>query len=85
MRSSAAGSNTFSGRYRPPAITLEDDRELGKLEPKPNTVALLYADDAFDVAVADGTRPLVTKSGFTLAMDVRYSSNASISIRCCRN
>ena len=50
---------------------------LGKLEPKPNTVALLYADDAFDVAVADGTRPLVTKSGFTLALDERYSSNAS--------
>jgi branched-chain amino acid transport system substrate-binding protein len=50
---------------------------LNKLEPKPATVALLYADDAFDVAVADGTRPLVTKSGFTLVMDERYSSNAS--------
>jgi branched-chain amino acid transport system substrate-binding protein len=50
---------------------------LGKLEPKPTTVALLYADDAFDVAVADGTRPLVTKSGLALAMDERYSSNAS--------
>jgi branched-chain amino acid transport system substrate-binding protein len=50
---------------------------LPKLEPKPITVALLYADDAFDVAVADGTRPLVAKSGFTLAMDQRYSSNAS--------
>ncbi len=50
---------------------------LAKLEPKPTTVALLYADDAFDVAVADGIRPLVTKSGFTLAIDQRYSSNAS--------
>lgn len=50
---------------------------LTKLEPKPATVALLYADDAFDVAVADGTRPLVTKSGFALVIDERYSSNAS--------
>jgi branched-chain amino acid transport system substrate-binding protein len=50
---------------------------LAKLEPKPSTIALLYADDAFDVAVADGTRPLVTKSGFTLAIDQRYSSNTS--------
>jgi branched-chain amino acid transport system substrate-binding protein len=50
---------------------------LAKLEPKPSTIALLYADDAFDVAVADGTRPLVTKSGFTLTIDERYSSNAS--------
>jgi branched-chain amino acid transport system substrate-binding protein len=30
-----------------------------------------------DVAVAIGTRPLVTKSGFTLAMDQRYSLNAA--------
>jgi branched-chain amino acid transport system substrate-binding protein len=50
---------------------------LAKLEPKPSTIALLYADDAFDVAVADGTRPLATKSGFTLAIDQRYSSNTS--------
>ena len=50
---------------------------LAKLEPKPTTIALLYADDAFDVAVADGTRPLVKKGGFTLALDERYSSNAS--------
>ena len=50
---------------------------LAKFEPKPTTVALLYADDAFDVAVADGTRPLVKKGGFTLALDERYSSNTS--------
>ncbi|MGH8798160.1 MAG: ABC transporter substrate-binding protein, partial [Caldimonas sp.] len=30
---------------------------LGKLKPAPHTVALLYADDAFDVSVAKGTRP----------------------------
>lgn len=41
------------------------------------SVALLFADDAFDVSVAAGTRPLIQKGGFDLAMDERYSSNAS--------
>jgi branched-chain amino acid transport system substrate-binding protein len=50
---------------------------LKKLEPAPKTVALLYADDAFDVSVADGTRPLLQKAGLTIAMDERYTSNAS--------
>jgi branched-chain amino acid transport system substrate-binding protein len=40
-------------------------------------VALLYADDAFDVSVADGTRPLLKEAGFTIALDERYTSNAS--------
>lgn len=48
-----------------------------KLEPKPKTVALLYADDAFDVSVAKGTRELLAKAGFKVALDERYSSNAS--------
>jgi branched-chain amino acid transport system substrate-binding protein len=50
---------------------------MRQLKPKPETVALLYADDAFDVSVADGTRPLIQKDGFNLVMDDRYSSNAS--------
>lgn len=50
---------------------------LGKLEPKPTTVALLYADDSFDVSVAKGTRPLLEKAGFKAPIDERYSSNAS--------
>jgi branched-chain amino acid transport system substrate-binding protein len=48
-----------------------------KLNPKPQNVALLYADDAFDVSVAKGTRPLLKKGGFNLALDERYSSNAT--------
>jgi branched-chain amino acid transport system substrate-binding protein len=50
---------------------------LTKLTPAPKTVALLYADDAFDVSVAEGTRPLLQKAGLTIAMDERYTSNAS--------
>ncbi|MCG3190027.1 MAG: Leucine-, isoleucine-, valine-, threonine-, and alanine-binding protein [Burkholderiaceae bacterium] len=50
---------------------------MTKLNPKPRTVALLYADDSFDVAVAKGTRALLDKAGFKTVIDERYSSNAS--------
>lgn len=47
------------------------------LKSPPKTVALLYADDAFDVSVAEGTRPKLKAAGFDIAMDERYSTNAS--------
>jgi branched-chain amino acid transport system substrate-binding protein len=50
---------------------------LSKFTPKPSNVALLYADDAFDVSVAQGTRPLLKKAGLNVALDERYSSNAT--------
>jgi len=50
---------------------------LKQLDPAPKSVALLYADDAFDVSVAQGTRPLLQKAGLKIAIDARYSSNAS--------
>ncbi len=50
---------------------------LKTLKPAPQTVALLYADDAFDVSVADGTRPKLKAAGFNTVMDERYSTNAT--------
>jgi len=50
---------------------------LKELNPAPKTVALLFADDAFDVSVADGTRPLLAKAGLSIVIDERYTSNAS--------
>ena len=50
---------------------------LKLLKPAPQSVALLYADDAFDVSVADGTRALLKQAGLRIVMDERYSSNAS--------
>lgn len=50
---------------------------MAKLDPKPQAVALLYADDAFDVSVAKGTRELLEKAGLKAVVDERYSSNAS--------
>ncbi len=50
---------------------------IGKLKPAPKSIALLYADDAFDVSVANGTRDLIQKAGLKLTDDLRYSSNTS--------
>ena len=62
-----AASNYFSS-------TIE---AMTKLEPRPQTVALLYADDSFDVSVAKGTRELLAKAGLQTVLDARYSTNAS--------
>ncbi len=50
---------------------------LKLLKPAPRSVALLFADDAFDVSVADGTRALLKQAGLEIVMDERYSTNAS--------
>jgi len=50
---------------------------MKELDPAPKSVALLYADDAFDVSVADGTRPLLKDAGIEVALDERYTTNAS--------
>lgn len=50
---------------------------LGKLDPKVKTVALLAADDSFDVSVANGTRKLLTAASMTLVVDEKYHENAS--------
>jgi len=50
---------------------------LKSLKPAPRTVALLFADDAFDVSVADGTRPKLKQAGLNVVMDERYSTNAT--------
>ncbi|HKA35137.1 MAG TPA: amino acid ABC transporter substrate-binding protein [Candidatus Binatia bacterium] len=50
---------------------------MTKLNPAPKTVALLFADDAFDVSVAEGTRNLIGKTGMKIVVDQRYSDKAS--------
>lgn len=50
---------------------------MGALNPKPKTVALITADDAFDVSVAQGTRELLKKSGFDTVLDQQYAANSS--------
>ena len=50
---------------------------LKGLDPAPKPIALLYADDAFDVSVAEGTRPKLKQAGLALDMDERYSTSAT--------
>lgn len=49
--------------------------EMGQtLDPQPKTVALLFADDEFDIAVADGARKLAGEMGYELVIDEEYPS-----------
>ena len=50
---------------------------MGQLDPKPKTVALITADDAFDVSVAQGTRELLKKAGIETVLDQQYAANSS--------
>ena len=50
---------------------------LGQLDPKVKTVALLSADDSFDVSVSNGTRKLLAAAGMKLVVDQKYHENAS--------
>ena len=50
---------------------------MTKLNPAPKNVALIFADDAFDVSVADGTRALLNKASMKIVVDQRYSDKAS--------
>ncbi|HEX3970193.1 MAG TPA: amino acid ABC transporter substrate-binding protein [Stellaceae bacterium] len=50
---------------------------MGELNPKPKTVALITADDAFDVSVAQGTRELLKKAGLETVLDQQYAANSA--------
>ena len=48
-----------------------------KLTPKPQTYALVAADDAFDISVAKGTRDLLQKAGAKLVVDQKFADNST--------
>jgi branched-chain amino acid transport system substrate-binding protein len=50
---------------------------MGTLDPKPHAVGLVVADDAFDVAVGNGTRELLKKAGFDIVLDQQYAQKSS--------
>ena len=85
IQGGGASDQIFSRKYKyifgtlPPASDyFQSTLDLmGQLKPAPTSLALLFADDAFDVSVADGTRKAVGKTKFKLVVDQRYSSKAS--------
>src|SRR5438132_5723808 len=83
VQGGGASTQIFSRNYKyvfgtlPPA----DDyfastiKMMGKLEPKPKNVALVAADDSFDVSVANGTRKLAKEAGLELVVDKQFREN----------
>src|SRR5215467_16361046 len=71
VQGGGASTQIFSRGYKyvfgtlPPADDYFSStiKMLGKLEPKAKTVALVAADDSFDVSVAKGTRKLLKDAG----------------------
>lgn len=50
---------------------------MRELSPQPKTVALVVADDAFDVAVGLGTRELLKKAKLDIVLDQQYAQKSS--------
>jgi branched-chain amino acid transport system substrate-binding protein len=83
VQGGGASNQIFSRGYRYVFGTLPsaDDYFLStidmveRLGPKPRTVALIAADDSFDVSVAKGTRPILAKAGLEIVVDSQYSEN----------
>lgn len=50
---------------------------MESLTPKAKSVALVSADDSFDVSVAKGTRPRLKTAGLAIAVDQQYSESNS--------
>ncbi|TXH36981.1 MAG: amino acid ABC transporter substrate-binding protein [Rhodospirillaceae bacterium] len=48
---------------------------MGKLDPKPANVALISADDSFDVSVAKGTREHLKSAGLNIVVDEKFAEN----------
>ncbi|HYV66087.1 MAG TPA: amino acid ABC transporter substrate-binding protein [Myxococcales bacterium] len=83
VQGGGASTQIFSRGYKyifgtlPPADDYFSStiRMLGKLEPKAKTVALVAADDSFDVSVAKGTRKLLKDAGLELVVDKQFREN----------
>lgn len=50
---------------------------LTKQEPKPSKIAILYADDKFDVSVGEGAKAAAEEMGFEVVEFEKYSEGAS--------
>ena len=85
VQGGGASSQIFSRGYRyvfgtlPPADDYFDStiKMLLKMSPRPKSVALVSADDSFDVSVAKGTRKLLAAAGLEVVVDKQYPEHSS--------
>lgn len=83
VQGGGASGQIFARGYKyifgtlPPADDYYDStvRMLKRLSPAPKTAALVSADDAFDVAVARGTRRICAANGIEIVVDKQYPEN----------
>ena len=84
VQGGGASTQIYSRGYKyifgtlPPADDYFDStiQMMKKLDPKPKTVALIAADDSFDVSVAKGTRKLLKDNGFETVLDKQFRESA---------
>lgn len=83
VQGGGASSQIFSRGYKyvfgtlPPANDYFEStiKMMKQLQPAPKTVALVSADDSFDVSVAKGTRQLCAANGLEIVVDKQYPEN----------
>jgi len=72
------GNKYIFGTLPPAGQYFKSTLEMLKtFSPAPKTIAILYADDKFDVSVAEGTSELANKMGFNVVLHEKYAEHAT--------
>jgi len=72
------GNKYIFGTLPPAGQYFKSTLEMLKtFSPAPKTIAILYADDKFDVSVAEGTSELANKMGFNVVLHEKYTEHAT--------
>lgn len=72
------GNKYIFGTLPPAGQYFKSTLEMLKtFKPAPKTIAILYADDKFDVSVAEGTSELANKMGFNVVLLEKYAEGAT--------
>jgi branched-chain amino acid transport system substrate-binding protein len=72
------GNKYIFGTLPPAGQYFKSTLEMLKtFSPAPKTLAILYADDKFDVSVAEGTSILANEMGFNVVLHEKYAEKAT--------
>ena len=72
------GNKYIFGTLPPAGQYFKSTLEMLKtFKPAPKTIAILYADDKFDVSVAEGTSELANEMGFNVVLHEKYAEAAT--------
>jgi len=72
------GNKYIFGTLPPAGQYFKSTLEMLKtFSPAPKTIAILYADDKFDVSVAEGTSELANEMGFNVVLHEKYAEGAT--------